>query len=194
MEDLKNNSAKYAKEDLEINDTNFLKIVEEKVEYYKKTYLEKAKEEERIESNIDNQIRKLINPPKKLEGEKNKKKKRFEILKKNLIFLRDNKISIEQLQGFLSNQIKDIRSELLDLVSDIEANIDYPEYDIEEVTTERINNVLDNVSNKLFDLENSFSTGKILREGIKTAIIGRPNAGKSSLLNCILKEDRDVLF
>ena len=97
MEDLKNNSAKYAKEDLEINDTNFLKIVEEKVEYYKKTYLEKAKEEERIESNIDNQIRKLINPPKKLEGEKNKKKKRFEILKKNLIFLRDNKISIEQL-------------------------------------------------------------------------------------------------
>ena len=97
MEDLKNNSAKYAKEDLEINDTNFLKIVEEKVEYYKKTYLEKAKEEERIESNIDNQIRKLINPPKKLETEKNKKKKRFEILKKNLIFLRDNKISIEQL-------------------------------------------------------------------------------------------------
>ena len=64
-----------------------MKIVEEKVEYYKKTYFEKAKEEEKRESNIDNQIRKLINPPKKLETEKNKKKERFEILKKNLIFL-----------------------------------------------------------------------------------------------------------
>ena len=97
IENIKNNSSKYAKEDLEINDANFLKVVEEKVEYYKQTYFEKTKEEENKEDNIDKQIRKLINPTKKLESEKNKKKRRFEILKKNLIFLRDNNITIEEL-------------------------------------------------------------------------------------------------
>ena len=97
IENIKNNSSKYVKEDLEINDANFLKVVEEKVEYYKQTYFEKTKEEENKEDNIDKQIRKLINPTKKLESEKNKKKRRFEILKKNLIFLRDNNITIEEL-------------------------------------------------------------------------------------------------
>ena len=97
IENIKNNSSKYAKEDLEINDANFLKVVEEKVEYYKQTYFEKTKEEENKEDNIDKQIRKLINPTKKLESEKNKKKRRFEILKKNLIFLRDNNITVEEL-------------------------------------------------------------------------------------------------
>ena len=81
IENIKNNSSKYAKEDLEINDANFLKVVEEKVEYYKQTYFEKTKEEENKEDNIDKQIRKLINPKKKLESEKNKKKRGFEILK-----------------------------------------------------------------------------------------------------------------
>ena len=97
IEKIKNNSTKYEREDLEINDSNFLKIVAEKVEYYKKTYLDKNNIEETKEDNIDKQIRKLINPTKKIELEKNKKKRRLEILKKNLIFLRDNRISITEL-------------------------------------------------------------------------------------------------
>ena len=97
IENIKNNSAKYEREDLEINDSNFLKVVAEKVEYYKQIYFDKNKDEESKEDNIDKQIRKLINPTKKLDSEKNKKKRRLEILKKNLIFLRDNHISITDL-------------------------------------------------------------------------------------------------
>ena len=97
IENIKNNSTKYEREDLEINDSNFLKVVAEKVEYYKQVYFEKNNNEESKDDNIDKQIRKLINPTKKLDSEKNKKKRRLEILKKNLIFLRDNHISITDL-------------------------------------------------------------------------------------------------
>lgn len=106
IENIKNNSSKYAKEELEINDANFLKVVEEKVEYYKQTYFDKTKEEQIREDNLDKQIRKLINPSKKLESEKNKKKKRWEILKKNLIFLRDNIIPMEE---FIKNSPLNIK-------------------------------------------------------------------------------------
>ena len=91
---------------------------------------------------------------------------------------KESKISQEQLQGFLSEKIGDIRKELLDLMSDIEANIDYPEYDIEEVTNEKIEKILDDVSDKLDKLEKSFSAGKIIRDGIKTATV----CSKSGLL------------
>lgn len=88
------------------------------------------------------------------------------------------KASINQLEGDLSNAINEIKHDLLDIMADIEASIDYPEYDIEEVTNNKAINILENTRKKLENLKQSFSSGKILKEGIKTAIIGRPNARK----------------
>ena len=75
----------------------------------------------------------------------------------------------------------------------VEVSIDYPEYDVEEVTNSQIKEMLVKVKDLLVKLEKSFNEGKLLKEGVKTAIIGRPNAGKSSLLNAILREDRAIV-
>ena len=101
--------------------------------------------------------------------------------------------SFEQLQGRLSNEIRSIKDDLLDIMADLEAQIDYPEYDIEETTNEKASKILNNIKSKLIKLENSFRSGKILKEGVKTVIIGKPNAGKSSLLNTLLDEDRAIV-
>ena len=106
---------------------------------------------------------------------------------------REMKTGINQLEGFLSKEIGNIKQEILDVMVNIEVAIDYPEYDVDDVTNNQILNMLDSVEEKLTKLEKSFDNGKIIKEGIKTAIIGKPNAGKSSLLNAILKEDRAIV-
>lgn len=106
---------------------------------------------------------------------------------------KEAKSSMNQLEGNLSKRIKEIRDDLISGMADIDVSIDYPEYDIEEVTNLNISDILLRNKKRLEELENSFSNGKILREGIKTAIIGRPNAGKSSLLNLLLNEERAIV-
>ena len=106
---------------------------------------------------------------------------------------KESKASYKQLEGLLGAKIKEIKQGIIDLLVDIEANIDYPEYDIEEVRRERIYNVLSANVAKLETLEKSFESGKILRDGVSTVIIGKPNVGKSSLLNRLVKEDRAIV-
>ena len=86
---------------------------------------------------------------------------------------KEAKAGMKQLEGILSKQIAEIKQEILDVMVNIEVAIDYPEYDVEDVTNQQIMDMLQKVEEKLLKLEKSFDNGKVLKEGIKTAIIFR---------------------
>lgn len=102
--------------------------------------------------------------------------------------------AVKQLDGSLSKLIQSIRQEIIETLAAVEVNIDYPEYDdVEEVTSQLLLDKTSQFESLLTNLLATAKRGKILREGLKTAIIGRPNVGKSSLLNQLLREEKAIV-
>ena len=104
------------------------------------------------------------------------------------------KIAINNLKGTTSNKIKKLRQKLIDIISNIEVNIDYPEYqDIEEMTIDKIKKELGNIESDIDEIIKNSENSKIITNGINVAIIGRPNVGKSSILNKLIEEDKAIV-
>ncbi|KHD34497.1 tRNA modification GTPase MnmE [Clostridium acetobutylicum] len=103
------------------------------------------------------------------------------------------KSAVAQSEGVISREINKLRQRILEIIAHIEATVDYPEDDLEEVTAENVSKDLKDILKQIDGLILSADEGKILREGLNTVIIGKPNVGKSSLLNLLLDEKRAIV-
>lgn len=101
--------------------------------------------------------------------------------------------ALGQLSGRLSDQINSVRGKIVDILVDLAVNIDYPDEDIEIINYEKIKKQLDEVHSDIKELSDTGYTGRILREGLNTVIVGKPNVGKSSLMNQLLRENRSIV-
>ena len=102
-------------------------------------------------------------------------------------------VALSQLEGGLSSYIRDIRQNLLDLLVDITVNIDYPDEDIEEITYDKLEINIKQIGDMIEKLLSTASSGRMIREGIRVAIAGKPTVGKSSLMNGLLRETRAIV-
>ena len=102
-------------------------------------------------------------------------------------------VALDQLEGVFSEKIRSIRAMLVDILVDLTVNIDYPDEDIEEITYEKLTEGLAGVKGELDRLLAGADSGRILKEGLRVAIVGKPNVGKSSLMNALLRESRAIV-
>ncbi len=102
-------------------------------------------------------------------------------------------VALSQLEGVFSEKIRNIRAELMDSLVNITVNIDYPDEDIEQLTFENLVRDLTAVRCKIEEMLKTSDTGRIITEGLKVSIIGKPNVGKSSLMNALLRETRAIV-
>ena len=105
-----------------------------------------------------------------------------------------NKLAMNQLSGKVSDLINELRSDMVQIISNINVNIDYPEYDdVDIITDDILVPKISKLKNKIEEILKESKNGKIIKEGIKTSIIGKPNVGKSSLLNALLEEEKAIV-
>ena len=103
-------------------------------------------------------------------------------------------LAVNQITGKVSNLINELRDDMVQIISNINVNIDYPEYDdVEIITNEILIPKITKLKNKIIKILNESRNGRIIKDGIKTSIIGKPNVGKSSLLNALLEEDKAIV-